>query len=373
MLVVVILSLSYSFILMLASCSGEHIVEPEPVEKPAVEEPQQTTETAIAFMADLPEQQAVTRSTPLETIATSFKVWGFKNMSFVNNVYGSTQTVFPGFNVNWTANTAYTTTSNSHEWEYVGLEDDDANLQTIKYWDFGACAYRFFAVAPSTAGTITDDSNNNALCIKFPADASSAAAKAATPYYSHLWLSDNSDSRFGKPVTLEFIQPLARVRFMITYPPLADGVEEPVLENFDFRPVDEDTRIALKGDVIITFPKQGSATKESWVTSWVDPSRNMVSMTRPYITGVDEYWETVLPILGPTESGGQGAYVLKVTVNGEDKSCTVPAHFMSWSPGYQYTYVFKVDAEGGLKLDNVWVGVTEMEVLGEEEYILYNW
>ena len=45
---------------------------------------------------------------------------------------------------------------------------------------------------------------------------------------------------------------------------------------------------------------------------------------------------------------------------------------MTWHPGYKYTYIFKVNAEGALKLDNVWVGVTEMEEQ-EVEHIIYNW
>lgn len=367
---------------LMGSCSGEQLVEPESAEKPSEEEPGLPGKAPIAFQTDLPEQQAVTRSTPLETYTSNFKVWCYKNMSYesMSEEYGDTQEVFPGYSVNWVDNSAYTTTTNTNGWEYVGQEQGSDPEQTVKYWDFGANAYRFFAVAPSTAGTISRTTESS-ISITLPADASveasttaTAAEKvSATPYYSRLWFSDNSDSRYGKPVTLEFMKPLAKVRFMFTYPPVPEGVSEPVLENFDFRPEDEDTHIALQGKVTITYPKQGNRTKESWETSWVNRSKVLVSMTRPYITGHDEHWETVLPIYGPTEAGGQGAYVLKATVNGTDRSCVVPAQFMTWHPGYAYTYIFKVDAEGGLKLDNVWVGVTVMETEREEEYILYNW
>lgn len=344
-------------------CSGEHVVEPEPAEKPT-EGDAALTSNAIAFLTDLPEQQAVTRSTPLETYATSFKVWGYKNLSFEAGEYGTTQTVFPGFLVNWAANTAATTSTNTHDWEYVGQGDD----QTVKYWDLDAKAYRFFAVAPATAGLVSSNTDNS-LSITLPVD---AADEASVPYYSHLWFSDNSDDLFRKPVTLEFLKPLAKVRFIITCPALPDGVSAPVLENFDFRPEDEDIHIALKGKVIITIPKQRTSTKETWETSWVDPTGTILSMTRPY-TDTDQYWQTVLPILGPTESGGQGTYIMKVNVNGEEKTCAVPAHYMTWNPGYKYTYIFKINAEGALVLDNVWVGVTIIEIDKEEEYALYNW
>jgi hypothetical protein len=64
---------------------------------------------------------------------------------------------------------------------------------------------------------------------------------------------------------------------------------------------------------------------------------------------------------------------MKVNVNGEEKTCAVPAHYMTWNPGYKYTYIFKINAEGALVLDNVWVGVTIIEIDKEEEYALYNW
>ena len=356
----------------LMGCSGGHVVEPQiPEPQPVAGDTTQTHDPAIAFMTDLPEHQAVTRAgTPLEDYATSFRVWGFKNMSYnaEGDGYGATQTVFQGYFVNWVANTAATTASNSHDWEYVGQEKDDEHIQTIKFWDWSAKAYRFCAVAPSTAGAITNDDDK--LSIMLPADATTAEAEAATPYYSHLWFSDNTDDKlYGAPVTLEFIQPFAKVRFLITYPDPPEDVSPPIIQNFDFRPEDEDTDIAVKGEVTITFPIQGSETTEKFS---VEETKSLFALTRPY-TVDDPYWQTVLPCMGPKASGGQGTYVLKVLVNGEEKSCTVPEHYMTWHPGYKYTYIFKVNADGLLTLDNVWVGVTTMDTEKEVEHIIYNW
>lgn len=350
-------------LVVLMGCSGEHVVAPQESE-PQPQPQEEDGPVAISFANDLSEETAVTRAN-LEDVHNNFKVWAYKNMSYDNSneEYGSTQTVMPGYTVNWVANTAYTTTSNTHDWEYVGLGTD----QTIKYWDFGAQAYRFFAVAPATADTEFSDATNT-YSFTFPVDVSSDAAIEATPYYSHLWFSNNTgDKLFGNQVTLEFTKPMAKVRFMITYPPLADGVSAPVVENYEFRPLNEDTRIALKGKITIFYPKDRAQTSEWWQNVMIDPSVNLLSMTTP------NTWQAVLPVLGPVESGGQGAYVLKVVVNGEDRSCTVPEHYMTWKPGFQYTYVFKVDAQGGLKLDNVWVGVTEMGKEDEQDYRLYNW
>lgn len=65
--------------------------------------------------------------------------------------------VFQNYKVAYTANSAYTTTSNTKNWEYVGQQwssDEQSHIttsttdaQTIKYWDWGAASYTFTAVS----------------------------------------------------------------------------------------------------------------------------------------------------------------------------------------------------------------------------------
>ena len=97
----------------------------------------------------------------------NFVVWGDKTITEGGST--TTQTVFNNYQVNYVTNSAYTTTSNSAGWEYVGYKNlpngvttnvgvtafsaltgsgqanADAVDQTIKYWDFGATNYHFFA------------------------------------------------------------------------------------------------------------------------------------------------------------------------------------------------------------------------------------
>ena len=114
--------------------------------------------TPISFSCGLAESQAVVRSSEmLSAKRDAFKVWGHKDMKYDAGVYSEMQTVFPGYTVSWVTNTAYTTTSNTNDWEYVG------GGQTIKFWDWSAKAYRFFAVtdvADVTAG-LNDPSDPN--------------------------------------------------------------------------------------------------------------------------------------------------------------------------------------------------------------------
>ena len=58
------------------------------------------------------------------------------------------QTVFQDYTVNWTANTAGTTTTNSSDWEYTGINNafaDPTYEQTVKYWDWSQDYYNFAA------------------------------------------------------------------------------------------------------------------------------------------------------------------------------------------------------------------------------------
>ena len=308
-------------------------------------------------------EQAETRTaTPLEDYTTSFRVWAFKNMTEADGSYGSLQTVMNQYHVEWTEGTAATTTTNSRDWEYILLGYPE---QTVKFWDWSAKAYRFFGSAEmsTTLGTwehITEGTE----CYKYTCTVDATNAGDA-PFYTHLWFStgdatDYPTRQFGHPVTLEFIKPFAEVRFLFTYSdPDADPL--PMLEDPVFRPVTPETRIAMKGEVIITFPLIGTDTQDTWTSTPDLSSKYLVSFTTP----VTRY--TVLPVRG------QCAYTLTVTVNGADRSCSVPAQYMEWHPGCLYTYVFKVNDEGGVELQTVNIGVKSWVDADPANHYLYNW
>jgi hypothetical protein len=341
---------------VLIACSKEEAVVPDP--EPGVQEP-----SAIAFNGNLTEEEVTRATTPLETYTKAFKVWGYKNMTEpTTGNYSGLQTVMDQYHVQWTANTAATTTTNSNDWEYILLTYPE---QSIKYWDFGAKAYRFFGSAemsatPGTWEHITEGTES--YLYTCTADATSAVD---APFYTRLWFSTGDEDdyptrQFGKPVTLEFIKPFAEVLFKFT---LADPTisPKPMLDDPDFRPVNNSLRIAVTGGVQITFPLEGTATQESWVSTPDRSTKYLVAFTTP------ETPYTILPVRG------QGAYILTVTVNGADKSCTVPAEYMNWSPGYRYTYIFKVNDEGGVELETVNIGIKNWEEIEPVDYNLYNW
>lgn len=139
---------------------------------------------AISFNMNTP---AVTRADQTgEDAATAlgnqFIVYGEKGA--ITNVAPTTgNLVFPNYQVNYSSNTAYTSTSNTKDWEYVGATHTsgyqtyittkaraDADpvaasnvAQTIKYWDYGAANYVFTAVSAKdediTAGRVRIQKN----------------------------------------------------------------------------------------------------------------------------------------------------------------------------------------------------------------------
>lgn len=345
--------------------------------------PQPGSETPIAFSGNLPEEGSgsVTRtgSTGLETVLPEgnkkFQVWAFKNIENSTSV----QFVIDGYTVKWIANSANTTTSNSSNWEYVNQGDN----QTIKYWDYSASAYRFFGVAGAgSANSIRgaykpSAANPQRYELVYECDASNSAS---TPYYSHLWVG-NSD-RYGQPVQLEFIQPLSKVRFRFIFedPTKASTTE---LTDKSFRPTDGNT-IKVKGDVSISYPLTGDASETFSATT---EAGGMTDLKLDYYetVGYDNSTpsKVIDPYLGADATktkqeysvlpvSGQGTYTLTLRVNGEPKSTVVPAEFMEWKPGYQYTYIFKVHVDQGVSISSVQSAFTTWKFY-DTDHTVYNW
>ena len=350
--------------LMSTACSHDSYESRPDDDVPVVD-----TRTAISFSGQQGEEQSVTRAgTPLsDKGVVTFKVWGYKNMSYSEGSYGDMQTVFPGYVVNWTANSAATTTSNSNGWEYVN-QQTSGDEQTIKYWDWGAKAYRYFAVT-GTSAYGTEGVNGTEFTM-----AADAPNTGAAPFFSRLWFStgnalDYPTKQFGKPVQLEFVKPFARVRFLYKYVYPREGV---VLTGQSFKPT-KGEKIALKGTVTVIYPLTGTATKESYRTEPAagetldefaenaDPEDD----SKEY-TATDNGWYTVFPNLS------QGSYTLTVNVNNTGRTCTVPAAYMSWLPGYSYTYIFKITEEGGVEIGWVETAVTDWTEMNAD-HTVYNW
>lgn len=392
----------------LMGCSGDsrEAQEPEPTELrtpiafSGQEAEEQVTRANGAYEAN--EAFGLTRAgTPLsEAGVTSFKVWGYKNMTYNEGVYDGDdnrmQNVFPGYTVDWTRNSAATSITNSDGWEYILPDEPD---QTIKYWDWAATAYRFFAVTnwggesagPYEANTAYGANGTYGAGaykdyeMTMAVDVTSRQAIEDMPYFSQLWFStgnpdDYPTRQFGKPVQLVFLKPYAKVRFMYTYVYDRDAI---LVENQVFKPTADYTadeaakvKIARKGTFTIHYPLTGTATSEwySIVRATGEGSGALEAFledydpdnpTKEYIDAIGG-WYSVFP------NTTQGSYKLSVTINRSEKTCVVPAEYMQWQPGYSYTYIFKINEQGGVSIDMVQVAFNNWTEL-EGKHEVYNW
>lgn len=350
--------------LCLFSCAGSGQEEPDMPTQP--EEPKGVS---ISFggnsgtWQDAPTTRA--NETGLENISKSFKVWGYKTTGGNNTSgYVNYQNVMDGYLVKWTQQTANTTSSNTADWEYVGIHNDKLNAnQTIKYWDYSATSYRFFAYSIPTAAvnssapsfsepSTTEGSTTTQASFSIPFEYKEDATSSTTPYISDLWLSDNQNfenKKYGACVKLTFAPIITKVRFKFNY--LKDtkiSITDIVFKNINDEPS------PIKGNIIVRYPITGAETKASykWVTPETETGTELIKFTIPYEEDADlnhqaterKKWYYVPP-LGDSDTP-QGAYIITATIDGKKSTATIPAEYMQWKAGYQYTYIFKITEAG---------------------------
>ena len=324
---------------------------------------------------DAPTSRA--SETGLEKLYSSFRVWGYKNTSAD---LSTPQLVMDGYQVNYQQNTSGTTTSNTADWEYVGIKNpNQSTTQTLKYWDYSASAYRFFAYTPANAQISTHQSEDNTTpsnnVFQIPFSYSKDATEKSITYISDLWFSDNAATTdtppYGKCVTLRFSPLIAKVRFKFSYPANTKKIAITNIQFRDSRFISDPSKAntPLKGTISATYPMTGKPTSStplfSWKASAEADATGFIILDTPYETESDaihvlqdpkEYgkWYYVPPfnIMKGTDAAGesyqQGPYTITATIDGNHTSATIPAEYMQWKAGYQYTYIFKITEAGTL-------------------------
>ena len=146
----------------LASCTSNEFVGDEAIGEA-------NGQAAISFNTNVPAATRAdkTGSAAASDLGNQFIVYGEKNSDASDDKTAPAEgrLVFQNYQVNWTTNTANTSTSNTKDWEYVGYTHSseyqsniktkdgttEANAltvpQTIKYWDYSAGSYTFTAVS----------------------------------------------------------------------------------------------------------------------------------------------------------------------------------------------------------------------------------
>lgn len=306
--------------------------------------------------------------TGLETLFSSFRVWGFKTKSDAlrdggngtdghqedGNGTAAIQKVMEGYLVDWNAT--------DKTWEYIGKQNKFLNTtQTIKYWDYSASSYRFMAYAyndETKEVTASTDTHLSKTTFSIPYAFSKDATSTTTPYISELWVSNNQSTgqnKYGEQVKLTFAPLIAKVRFKFKY---ADG-QKPEITEISFKDsrwqkdatgklqwTANDTKTPIEGTIVISYPlsETNTTVSKTWEKNIVGP----LELTIPYeeendaIHQTDTYqkWYYMPPmdIAGYT----QGSYTITAKVNGNPVSATVGSEYTQWQAGYQYTYTFKI-------------------------------
>lgn len=155
-----------SALVALASCSSNDFVGDESLLE-------NSGSGAIQFSSSTPTITRASGADAASDLNNNFVVYGYKTVS------SATQAVFDNYQANYVASSAKSTTTNSVGWEYVGYKNlpngvttnvgvtafsaltgsgqanENAIDQSIKYWDFSASKYDFFAYSLGAGSTST--------------------------------------------------------------------------------------------------------------------------------------------------------------------------------------------------------------------------
>ena len=301
--------------------------------------------------------------TGLETLFSSFRVWGYKTKTVGGNDANQNggngtaaiQKVMEGYLVDWDKTTS--------GWEYIGKRNTTLNLtQTIKYWDYSASSYRFMAYAyngETKEVTSSTDDYLSTTTFRIPYAFSDAATSTTTPYISELWVSNNQSTdqnKFGEQVKLTFAPLIAKVRFKFKY---ADG-QKPEIKDISFKDsrwkkdeagnlqwtAPKEAITPRVGNIIISYPLSEANPKVS--KEWGNQETGPLELTIPYEeendpihqTNIYQKWYNMPPM--DIADYKQGSYTITAKVNGNPVSATVGSEYTQWKAGCQYTYTFKI-------------------------------
>ena len=372
-------------------------------------------------------EDGVTRAeVSLSEFISDFKVYGINgDISGSGNAATFTKknTVFPDYQVWHTENLANTTSTNTANWEYVGIVEgaSGSEEQTIKYWDEKRDGHYFWAIGDFsksggydyTESTLPDphvievenitqmDVQDDSKCLYF-----------TKPKYV-------PKSKYGQPVTLTFLRYCSRIRIGFYEDITQSGGDKRYkVVGVDFYRVNDDgtfntnelptTNVCLRGNFVNEGKVRLTYTNASFKGG--DNIDNVTTETVPVENGASKYMDFgVLNIAGtqsgvlPTSSsealfttnnGSQYTKVLPynntegltlqcdILVRNQNKSqftqqnvlASIPAHYTNWQPNQSYTYIFKIVTTpdgAAIILANVEVESWKSDGLIEDEW--HNW
>lgn len=386
-------------ILTMASCtSNDFVGDQEALETGSTK--------AISFGFDVPMPTRSSGADAATALGNHFIVYGEKSETAdgaapVTDGSTSHQLVFKNYVVKYTGNSAYTTTSNTKNWEYAGLSQTYGTnvtpqadeTQTIKYWDYSATNYVFTAVSALeseiTSGAVkvtktTAKTDGNKVYDKGYTVVLTDAATATKLYFSDrqeiaqgTGTNRETNNAYGGNVTFTFRNATSQIRVGMYEDIPGYGVK---IKKFYYENSSTPAFATMSTGVTSNFTanvpnlKTGSAATLT-VTYYNDGTRknqpkiSVSGTSANYITltgdglGEDKILATAsstptydnggnFTTVFPQESNDKSLklkvdYQLFNTKTGETINVTgataeIPANYLQWLPNYKYTYLFKI-------------------------------
>ena len=310
--------------------------------------------------------------------------------------------VFQNYLVQWQANSAGTSESNTHDWEYAGITAVDPSsiagtTQTIKYWDYGTERYDFAAFSTGRSEMIASGTPAAGQvlvsAIEYNGDEGKgytmqgAAADLKKCYIADMVTVENAN--YQETVQMKFRSMGTKVRMAIYETVPGYAIKDVKFYTDDTTPITtgasstDATLIGANafktnGKYTVTYPTIGLSNKgnhdynKAHVTldASDEPASNFGFGTLNYVAGegslpsgnnylgrtltnasyagTSTYYQTVLPNEEGTSLELRIDYTL-VSIDGSNEEIKVhgakafvPSTYTKWLPNYAYTYVFKI-------------------------------
>lgn len=236
-------------------------------------------------------------ATAAKLLGKKFYVLGTKGTLPTNSP--TTSIVFDNYQVNWKENSAGTTTDNTNDWEYVGIDPTGLHAgtaaptaQSIKFWDYSQKQYDFIAYSVGNNKLITtedaaaEDGKIVGTAIKTPTADNNYLSYSLKGkriqdlkecYYTDVTTvkNDGTNKEYNKPVTFTFKNLTAKVRvaFYETIPgytvsdiqfyenttaPKEDLTGKGAAVLFTTGTNGNKEYLSTNGEIKVTYPKVGS-------------------------------------------------------------------------------------------------------------------
>ena len=310
--------------------------------------------------------------------------------------------VFQNYLVQWQANSAGTSESNTHDWEYAGItavapSSIAGTTQTIKYWDYGTASYDFAAFSTGTSEMIASGTPAAGQVLVSAieyngADGKGYTLKGSSDDLAKCYIADMvtvEKDRYNETVQMKFRSMGTKVRMAIYETVPGYAIKDVKFYTDDTTPITtgasstDATLIGANafktsGEYTVTYPTIGLSNKgksdynKAHVTlgATSTAASNFGFGTLNYVAGegalngssvylgralntasyagTSTYYQTVLPNEEGTSLELRIDYTL-VSIDGSNEEIKVhgakafvPSTYTKWLPNYAYTYVFKI-------------------------------